>query len=281
MGQGMYITTGEMSKLMGITKETLFHYDEIGLFRPATVLPNGYRYYEVSQMELLDAILLLKELGMPLKEIRDLLGKRSPQKMLEIFSERERKIQEEMEKLKNMKRWIAHRKNRLQTGLQISTDEIRIQKFPKRYYLYSSVDSGNAEDSYKKTSELITRFLATSPGFKSDYEVAYIQHEKNVEHGIYDQYDNAIILLEKRPQKLSYQVFPEGEYLTAYHRGNWRTIGTAYQRMLAYIQEQGLQVDNNYIERYLIDILAVDDLDSYITEIAVKITRNDTDTPDR
>lgn len=91
----MYITTGEIAKLMGITKETLFHYDEIGLFRPAIVLPNGYRYYEVSQMELLDAILLLKELGMPLKEIRDLLGKRSPQKMLEIFSERERKIQEE------------------------------------------------------------------------------------------------------------------------------------------------------------------------------------------
>lgn len=50
----------------------MFHYDEIGLFQPAIVMPNGYRYYEVRQMELLDTILLLKELGMPLKEIRDL-----------------------------------------------------------------------------------------------------------------------------------------------------------------------------------------------------------------
>ena len=37
-------------------------------------------------MELLDAILLLKELGMPLKEIQELHGKRSPERMLEGFS---------------------------------------------------------------------------------------------------------------------------------------------------------------------------------------------------
>lgn len=271
MEQRMYLTTGELAKLMGITKETLFHYDEIGLFHPAVVMPNGYRYYQVRQMELLDAILLLKELGMPLKEIRELLGKRSPEKMLEVFSERERKIQEEMIKLKNMKRWITHRKNRIKTGLEISTDEIRIQKFPERYYLYSSVESGNEEESYKKTNELITKFLETSPGFKSDYEVAYIQHGKDVEHGIYDQYDNTVVLLENRPQKLACRMFPEGDYLTAYHRGDWRTIGTAYQRMLTYIREQKLQVDSEYMERYLIDILAVDDMDSYVTEITVRV----------
>ena len=269
----MYMTTGELAKLMGITKETLFHYDEIGLFQPAVVMKNGYRYYAVSQMELLDAILLLKELGMPLKEIRELLGKRSPEKMLEVFAERERKIQEEMAKLKNMKRWITHRKNRIESGLRISTDEIWIQKFPERFYLYSSVESGNEEDSYKKTNELVTRFLEANPGFKSDYEVAYIQHGINIEHGVYDQYDNAVVLLENRPRKLSYQVLPEGNYLTAYHRGHWKTIGTAYQRMLTYIHEQGFQVESEYMERYLIDALAVDDMNSYMTEITVRIKK--------
>ena len=271
MEQKTYMSTGELAKLMGITKETLFHYDEIGLFRPAVVMPNGYRKYEIRQTELLNTILLLKELGMPLKEIRELLGKRSPEKMLKVFSEREQKIQEELTKLKNMKRWITNRKKRIQTGLQINPDEIRIQKFPERYYLYSSVENGNEEDSYKKTNELITRFLEFNPGFKSDYEVAYIQHEKNVESGIYDQYDNAVILLEHRPQKLSYLVFPAGDYLTTCHTGNWRTIGSTYQKMLTYIHEHKLQVDNEYIERYLIDALSIDDPDSYVTEIAVKL----------
>lgn len=62
------------------------------------------------------------------------------------------------------------------------------------------MESGNEEDSYKKTNELITRFLESNPGFKSDYEVAYIQHGKDVECGIYDRYDNAVVLLENRPQ---------------------------------------------------------------------------------
>ena len=51
MEQRMYMTTGELAKLMGITKETLFHYDEIGLFRPAVVMKNRYRYYEVGGLQ--------------------------------------------------------------------------------------------------------------------------------------------------------------------------------------------------------------------------------------
>ena len=103
------------------------------------------------------------------------------------------------------------------------------------------------------------------------YEVAYIQHGKDVEYGIYNRYDNAVVLLDKCPQKLSYHIFPEGEYLTAYHAGNWKNIGTAYQRMIAYIKEHNLLVENDYMERYLIDILAVDNPDSYITEITVRL----------
>lgn len=267
----MNLTTGELAKIMGITKETLFHYDEIGLFRPAIVLPNRYRYYEITQTELLNTILLLKELGMPLKEVQKLLDDRNPEKMIDVFSERELKIQEEIKKLKNMKRWIAHRKEHIQTGLEVSIDEIRIQKFPKRYYLYSSVECGSEEDNYIKFNEMLTRFLETNPIFKSDYEVAYIQHQENINAGIYNQYDNVIIMLENRPQELSFQVFPEGEYLTAYHLGDWRMIGTSYQRLRTYIEEHHLLIEGDYVERYLIDILAVNDPASYITEIAVKL----------
>lgn len=67
MNRNLYMTTGEFAKLMGVTKETLFHYDEIGLFCPECVTENGYRQYSVNQVEVMNTILLLKELGMPLK----------------------------------------------------------------------------------------------------------------------------------------------------------------------------------------------------------------------
>ena len=41
---------------MGVTKNTLFHYDKIGLFSPDIVRENEYRYYSVYQMELFHTI---------------------------------------------------------------------------------------------------------------------------------------------------------------------------------------------------------------------------------
>ena len=40
-----YLTTGELTQLMGITKHTLFHYDDIGLFQPKYINEKGYRFY--------------------------------------------------------------------------------------------------------------------------------------------------------------------------------------------------------------------------------------------
>ena len=42
MNKKIYMTTGEFARIMRITKETLFHYDEIGLFQPELTQPNGY-----------------------------------------------------------------------------------------------------------------------------------------------------------------------------------------------------------------------------------------------
>ena len=51
MDRHEYMTTGEFASAMGVSKDTLFHYDDIGLFCPEKVSENGYRYYSIYQME--------------------------------------------------------------------------------------------------------------------------------------------------------------------------------------------------------------------------------------
>lgn len=71
MEKKIYMTTGEFVKLAGVTKHTLFYYDEIGLFSPEIKQEeNGYRYYSVAQFEILEVISILRELNMPLAEIQ-------------------------------------------------------------------------------------------------------------------------------------------------------------------------------------------------------------------
>ena len=65
---------GDFSRLARVTIKTLHHYDEAGLLRPAHVdAQTGYRYYTATQLETLRRILLLKDLGFTLEEIRELL----------------------------------------------------------------------------------------------------------------------------------------------------------------------------------------------------------------
>ena len=103
MNRNLYMTTGEFAKLMGVTKETLFHYDEIGLFCPECVTENGYRQYSVNQVEVMNTILMLKDLGMPLKEIREFMCHRSPERILQVFAQREKQLNQQIKKLQQMK----------------------------------------------------------------------------------------------------------------------------------------------------------------------------------
>ena len=66
-------TVKEVSNLTGVSVRTLHHYDEIGLLMPAKVTEAGYRLYDDAALRRLHAILLLKELQFPLKEIRKIL----------------------------------------------------------------------------------------------------------------------------------------------------------------------------------------------------------------
>ena len=63
---------GELAGYQNISKQTLIFYDKIGLFQPAYVDPsNKYRYYTAQQIDYLDTILIMKELGFSLSEIQE------------------------------------------------------------------------------------------------------------------------------------------------------------------------------------------------------------------
>ncbi|WP_346035832.1 MerR family transcriptional regulator [Brevibacterium picturae] len=63
----------ETARMTGTTSRTLRHYDAIGLLPPTYIADNGYRYYDESGLVRLQRILLLKELGMSLARIAEVL----------------------------------------------------------------------------------------------------------------------------------------------------------------------------------------------------------------
>jgi DNA-binding transcriptional MerR regulator len=70
---------GEFSRRSQIPVKTLRYYDGIGLLRPAHVEPgSSYRHYSAAQIEQVNRILALKDLGFSLREVRMLLAENVP-----------------------------------------------------------------------------------------------------------------------------------------------------------------------------------------------------------
>jgi len=90
---------GEFSNLSGVSTKTLRFYDEIGLLRPASVdSRTGYRHYRPEQLEEVASILSLKQLGVSLAEVRDLLSRPgSGKNRREMLLGLKRTIEESME----------------------------------------------------------------------------------------------------------------------------------------------------------------------------------------
>lgn len=68
------MTVNEVSKLTGVSIRALQYYDKIGLLKPAKYTESGYRLYDDTALEMLQQILLFKELEFPLKEIKEILS---------------------------------------------------------------------------------------------------------------------------------------------------------------------------------------------------------------
>lgn len=64
----------EFAELAGVTVKALRHYDRLGLLRPGRAGTGRYRRYQASDLERLEQIVALKFLGVPLKQMGELLG---------------------------------------------------------------------------------------------------------------------------------------------------------------------------------------------------------------
>jgi DNA-binding transcriptional MerR regulator len=66
-------TVKQLADMAGVSRRTLHYYDEIGLLRPFSTTASGYRQYNDDALFRLQQILFFREIGLDLKQIREIL----------------------------------------------------------------------------------------------------------------------------------------------------------------------------------------------------------------
>src|SRR6185437_12304286 len=65
----------DFAEKAGVTVRTLHHYDRLGLLKPSGRTEAGYRLYGERDFARLQQIVTLRFIGMPLRQIKDLLDR--------------------------------------------------------------------------------------------------------------------------------------------------------------------------------------------------------------
>ncbi|WP_016905751.1 MerR family transcriptional regulator [Streptomyces xiaopingdaonensis] len=112
----------EVARMSGVTSRTLRHYDETGLLPPAGIGGNGHRYYGQPELLRLQQILLMRELGVGLREIGAVLERRRDQ--VAVLREHRRRLLAERQRLETLTRTVE----RTLASLEESRETMQINR---------------------------------------------------------------------------------------------------------------------------------------------------------
>ena len=139
------IKIGDFSNLAHVSIKTLHHYDEMGLLKPAHIDRfSGYRYYTIQQLATLNRILALKDLGLSLEQVAQLLHDEiSPAEMRGMLRlkrmELSVRIDEEQARLSR----VEQRLRQLEQEQGNSQSEVAVKSVPAQTILTAQIIAAN------------------------------------------------------------------------------------------------------------------------------------------
>lgn len=151
-----YLTSGEFSRICRVKKQTLFHYDQIGILSPEIIGDNGYRYYSYLQLDTFNAISMLKELDMPLADIKKYLDSRNPRDFLKLLEKQHQLVDEKIDELQWLKKFIAGRISTTREGIAAHHGKIYLETRDEEFYIITQYTGGNDDrDIYAALAEMM------------------------------------------------------------------------------------------------------------------------------
>ena len=271
------IKTGDFARLCGTNKRTLIHYDEIGLFKPAYTDDRGYRYYSESQFYVFFTINCLSKLGMPLREIGAFLNHRNPQALKKLLLEQREEVLKEEERIRKTRQVIETKlalvslQEKLESNQAGSSTEHIFQEYTPEEYMILS-DPLNTNDH-----EAIIHTLCSHIGYcnknnlNAGHPYGAMLDVSELRQGHLDTYAYFFTKVIDRPEDFPFHIKPAGTYAVAYLKGDYYDSEETYRKLFQWIDENGFRTGQYSYKEAIIDELAADSSEEYLTKISVQI----------
>ena len=265
---------GEFSRLSQVTVKALRYYDKIGLLKPADVDRfTSYRYYSASQLPRLNRILALKDLGLSLDQVAQLLESDLPpdqiRGMLRLKQvEIQQQVQEEQARLAR----VEQRLRRIEQEETMPTQEVVLKKIPSQA-VASVRDTVPTSGISQLFGELFAylgqhRINPVGPSVGIYYDEEFREQEMDVEV--------AVPVAGSVPggDRVKSRELPAVEQVACIvHEGSYETIGGTYGQLMSWIEANGYRMCGPTREVYVKGPESGGDQSAYVTEIQLPVEK--------
>ncbi|MCI9596714.1 MAG: MerR family transcriptional regulator [Firmicutes bacterium] len=263
------LTIGQFARLHGINKKTLMWYDEIGLFKPAVIDPrNGYRQYNYHQSSMLETILLLRELDVSIGEIQAFMKNRSASSLEHLLNEKITALDQRITHLQAVRKTLCNHRQNMTTLLTMDLTEISVIQKEERCLVTVDITK---ETSFDRQVEMIT---AETQKYQlrrlHDASYGTMIPVPDLYAGNFENYCQLFIEIPFPIKKTGLHIQPSGDYIRAFHKGNWDGIPARYQEILDYAKEHGLTL-SGFSYEIGINENVIERIEDYIVQIEIPI----------
>jgi len=258
----------DFAKIAQVSTSALRYYDEIGIFKPVHVdVTTGYRYYTIDQLVRLNRILALKDLGIDLTQIVQLLDDDlSPEAFHGMLRLRQAQLRQDIQMAQEQLARIDARLNYIERGGGAAVPEVVLKPVKSMTVAASRTGVTGLLPNLEYASQFIT--LLRKNRLKPCGYTHYLYHKSLSADAGYEV-EVAIPVEEVNRDHLNEQIavrqLPEVvKMASALHRGSPYDIVEAYQALGRWIQENAYTIIGPTRK---VCLQTEGDLNDYLTEI--------------
>lgn len=256
---------GMFAAMNRVTVKALRFYEEQNLLLPAYInYENGYRFYELSQMQVLHKITALKQAGFTLEEIQKLnKGCDENSILLKKKSELLSKIADLTKQLSIVETFLTKKADTL-------SSPVLIKKIPK----VTVAVMKSKIDSYDDLFEVMPKMgaLMEKSGCECRVpEYCFTNYLSKDEITI----ETCETVVEAKPplENLYFKEMPEVQAACIFHKGSYGQLSQSYERLLNYIEENGYKICGDFRESYIDGVWNKNDKNEWLTEIQIPVEK--------
>lgn len=120
-----FLSIREFAGMMGVSVHQVRYFEEKGLLLPAHMDPNGYRRYGWNEMYRLSHILLLRQLGISVADIENVIRQANSEKIKQLLTDSLKSVEDEIIRLQRLQQFTL---NVLSEQENISLESVKGEK---------------------------------------------------------------------------------------------------------------------------------------------------------